>query len=82
MNKSNILFALTLISGLVIGGFLGDVMARAPFLSWLGYGKSIGLTDPFYLDLSFMTLTLGFTLNITIAGIIGMVIALILYKKL
>ena len=82
MNKSNTVFALTLISGLVIGGFLGDVIARLPFLGWLNYGKTIGLTNPFYLDLSFMTFTLGLTLNLTIAGIIGMVIALILYKKL
>ena len=82
MNKSNTVFALTLISGLVIGGFLGDVIARLPFLGWLNYGKTIGLTNPFYLDLSFMTFTFGLTLNLTIAGIIGMVIALILYKKL
>ena len=82
MEKSNITFALSLISGLVIGGFMGDVMAKVPFLGWLNYGKSIGLTNPFYLDLSFLTLTFGLTINMTIAGIIGMVIALVLYKKL
>lgn len=82
MNKNNITFFLVLISGLVIGGFIGDVMAKIPFLGWLNYGKSIGLTNPFYLDISFLTLTFGLTINMTIAGIIGMVVALILYKKL
>lgn len=82
MQKNNIVFLLTLISGLVIGGFLGDVLSKVPFLSWLNYGKGIGLTSPFYLDLSFLTFTFGFSLNITIAGIIGIMIALILYKKL
>ena len=82
MQKSNISFLLTLISGLIIGGFIGDVLAKVPFLSWLNYGKSIGLTDPFFLDLSFLTLTFGLTINMTLAGIVGMVIAIILYKKL
>ena len=82
MNKSNTAFVLTLISGLVIGGFIGDVLARLPFLGWLNYGKSIGLTNPFYLDISFLTLTFGLTINMTIAGIVGMVVAIILYKKL
>ncbi|MBQ9519147.1 MAG: DUF4321 domain-containing protein [Firmicutes bacterium] len=82
MNKTNLTFALTLISGLVIGGFLGDVLGKVPFLQWLNYGKEIGLKNPFYLDLSFMTFTFGLTLNLTVAGIIGMVIAIILYKKL
>lgn len=82
MNKTNITFALALLSGLVIGGFLGDVLGKVPLLWWLNYGKTIGLKNPFMLDLSFMTFTFGLTLELTVAGIIGMVIALILYKKL
>ncbi|MBQ6553890.1 MAG: DUF4321 domain-containing protein [Firmicutes bacterium] len=82
MQKGNIVFFLTLISGLIIGGFIGDVLGRVPALSWLNYGKEIGLTSPFFLDLSFMSLTFGLTLKLTLAGIIGMVIAIILYKKL
>ena len=82
MQKGNIVFFLTLISGLIIGGFIGDVLGRVPVLGWLNYGKEIGLTSPFFLDLSFMSLTFGLTLKLTLAGIIGMVIAIILYKKL
>ena len=82
MKKNNITFFFSFISGLVIGGFIGDVLGKVPFLWWLNYGKSIGLTNPFFLDLSFMTFTFGLTINLTIAGIIGMVIAIILYKKL
>lgn len=82
MQKGNIVFFLTLISGLIIGGFIGDVLGRFRYLSWLNYGKEIGLTSPFFLDLSFMSLTFGLTLKLTLAGIIGMVIAIILYKKL
>lgn len=82
MNKSNITFALTIISGIIIGGFIGDVLARIPFLGWLDYGKSIGLTSPLFVDLSFLTFTFGFTIDLTIAGVIGMVIAMLIYKKM
>lgn len=81
-NKYNIVFLLVLISGLIIGSFLGTLSTKAPeWLSWLNYGKTIGLTQPFVLDLSFVYLQFGFHLNFTIAGIIGMLIAGIIYKK-
>ncbi len=82
-NKSNLVFLLVLISGLIIGSFLGTFAEGAPqWLSWLNYGKTIGITQPFVLDLSFIYLQFGFHLNFTIAGIIGMIISAILYKKL
>lgn len=82
MKKSGITFWLTLISGLVIGGLLGSLCENVPFLQWLNYGKSIGLEQPLILDLSFFSLTFGFTFGLTVAGIIGMVIAIIIYRKL
>ncbi len=81
-NKSNIVFLLVLISGLIIGSFLGTLASNAPqWLSWLNYGKTIGLTSPFVLDLDFLYFQFGFHINFTIAGIIGMLIAGIIYRK-
>ncbi len=82
MKKSSVLFWLTLISGLVIGGLIGSLCEKVPFLTWLNYGKSIGLSSPFVLDMSFFTLTFGFSFSLTVAGIIGMAIAIIIYKKM
>lgn len=82
MKKSSVLFWLILISGLVIGGLIGSLCENVSFLYWLNYGKTIGLTTPFVLDLSFFTLTLGFSFSLTVAGIIGMAIAIIIYKKM
>lgn len=82
MKKSNLLFWLILISGLVIGGLIGSLCEKVPFLYWLNYGKSVGLTSPLVLDLSFFSLTLGFTFSLTVAGIIGMAIAIFIYKKM
>lgn len=82
MKKSRITFILILISGLVIGGLLGDTLGNIPMLSWLNYGKQIGLNPPLSLDLSFFTLQLGMTIKLNIAGIIGMLISIIVYKKI
>ncbi len=82
MKKSRITFILILISGLVIGGLLGDTLGNIPMLSWLNYGKQIGLNPPLSLDLSFFTLQLGMTIKLNIAGIIGMLLSIIVYKKI
>ena len=81
-NKSTLVFILVLITGLVIGGLIGDTLGNIPFLSWLNYGKQIGRNPPLSLDLSFFSMQLGITIKLNIAGILGMVIAIILYKKL
>lgn len=77
-NDSLILLLLILtgaIIGSIIGSALGDVM---PILN---YGKSIGV-EPFLLDLSVVTLTFGFKLTLNVSGIIGIVLAFVLYRKI
>ena len=70
-----------ILSGLVIGGLLGDLASKIGGLSWLAYGKSFGLDSPISLDLSIIKITFGFMLNINIASIIGMVIGIFIYRK-
>ena len=47
MKKDNVIFLLMLISGLIIGSYLGSIAVIVPWLEWLNYGKTIGLTQPF-----------------------------------
>ena len=47
-----------------------------------GYGSSFGLTSPLVLDLGVLTLQFGFTIRFTIAGLIGIVLAFFLYRRL
>ena len=74
-------FLIFLFSGIIIGGLLGELASSVPFLSWLAYGKSFGLVEPFVLDINILVLTLGFTVQLNVASIIGIVIAMLLYKK-
>lgn len=66
--------------GAVLGEFIGYVTRNISWLSWLNYGKKLGFTDPFTLDLDFITITFGFSVQITIAGILGLILAIIIYR--
>ena len=65
--------------GIVLGGFIGQLFQNVPALAWLGYGKTFGLTSPVTLDLGIIVLTFGISFNITIAGIIGVVLAFVIF---
>ncbi len=71
-----------ILSGLVIGGLLGELASKVDFLWWLSYGQDFGLTDPLSLDLNIIKLTFGLQLKINIASIIGMAIAIFIYRKI
>lgn len=70
-----------LLAGLVIGGLLGKLAASVPGLWWLSYEQQFGLGTPFVLDLSVLKITFGLMVKINIASIIGMVLAIFIYKK-
>ena len=70
-----------ILSGLVVGGLLGELASKVDFLWWLSYGQEFGLSSPVVLDLNIIKLTFGLTLKINIASIIGMAIAIFIYRK-
>lgn len=73
---------LLVLAGIVLGGFIGELTSNVSFLSWLGYGQSFGLSDPLVLNLGILVLTFGLKIKITIAGIIGILIAILIYRLL
>lgn len=70
-----------ILSGLVIGGLLGEIAKQVDGLWWLSYGESFGLSSPLELNLSIITVTFGLMFRINIASIIGMAIAIFIYRK-
>lgn len=71
-----------LLAGLVIGGLLGKLASEVSWLWWLSYGQSFGLESPIVLDLSVLKLTFGVAFNINVASIIGMILAIFIYRKI
>lgn len=80
-DKNIWILLLFVLSGLVVGGLLGEVASKVDFLWWLGYGESFGLTSPLELDLNIVKITFGLVFKINIASIIGMIISIFIYKK-
>jgi uncharacterized protein HemY len=80
--KNNWALFLLLLAGIVLGGFIGNLTAGVPALSWLNYGESFGLTSPVVLDIGVMVITFGLTIHISIASIVGVLLAIIIYRLL
>ena len=78
----NFMVILFIFAGLVIGGLLGEVASQVDWLGWLAYGQTFGIENPFVLDLNVLSLTFAFALHINIASIIGLAIAIFLYRKI
>ena len=67
---------LLILAGIVLGGLIGSLFPT----TWLNYGQSFGLSSPLVLDLGILCITFGLTINITIASIIGIAVAIIIYR--
>ena len=80
-DKNTWIALLFVCAGLVIGGLLGEVASQVDWLSWLAYGQTFGIENPFVLDLNVLSLTFAFALHINIASIIGLAISIFLYRK-
>lgn len=76
MKKNNWILVLFLVIGFLVGNLLGTYFGN----SFFSYGAVFGLTSPVELNLGFIELTFGINFNITIAGVIGLIVAFIIYK--
>ena len=79
-SKSSWILIVFICAGLVIGGLIGQLASQVSWLSWLSYGQGFGFSEPFVLNLQVIKITFGMTININMASIIGMVIALLIYR--
>lgn len=79
-SKNFWILLILLLSGIVLGGFLGSLAEGISWLSWLNFGQSFGLNSPLVLDFGVLVITFGLTIKITLASIIGVALALIIYR--
>ncbi len=79
--KSTLVLIIFVLCGLVIGGLLGELAKNISWLNWLSYGQQFGLANPVTLDLGVVELTLGLMFKINVSSIIGIIIAVFIYRK-
>ena len=80
--KNNWPCFLLILVGIVLGSFIGSLVAEVPYLSWLNYGQSFGLDSPVTVNLGILVISFGLTIKITMASVIGVVLAIIVYRLL
>ena len=71
-----------ILSGLVVGGLIGELASKVDWLWFLSYGQSFGLESPIVLDLGVLKITFGLMFKISISSILGMILAIFIYKKM
>ncbi|MBR1860397.1 MAG: DUF4321 domain-containing protein [Lachnospiraceae bacterium] len=76
MKRSNWLLIFLLIIGFLVGNLLGTYFGN----SFFSYGAKFGLANPVELNLGFINLVFGINFDITIAGVIGILVAFLIYK--
>jgi len=67
-----------LLAGMFVGEFIGKYMGTQ--FSFLTYGMTFGTPQPVTLDIGIIKLVLGITLNINVAGIIGMALGAFAFR--
>ena len=69
-----------LLAVIVLGGFMGQLAEGISWLNWLNFGQSFGLDSPLVINFGILVITFGLTIKITMASIIGVAVALIIYR--
>ena len=83
MGRKNFwILLIMLLAGIVLGVFMGQLANCISWLSWLNFGQSFGLDSPLVINFGILVITLGLTIKITMASIIGIAIALIIYRMI
>ena len=81
--KNGWLLLLFIMIGIVTGGLISEVTAGVSGLSWLSYGNTFGINsngNPLVLDLGILVITFALQIKITVASIIGVIAAIVIYR--
>lgn len=72
---------LLILAGIVLGGFIGSLASGVSFLKWLNFGYTFGMIgDPLIIDLKVIVLTFKLVFNITVSSIVGVILAVFIYR--
>ena len=71
---------LLMLAGIVLGSFVATMTQSIPGFSWLSYGQTFGISNPIVLNLGVIVITFGLTIQISIASILGLFLATLIYR--
>ena len=77
---SPIAILVIIVIGVIFGEIITYLTKDIAALNWLNIGYTFGLQSPLVLDLSVISLTLGFALHINVAVLLGILISSLFYR--
>ncbi len=80
--KKALLLVLCVIGGVVLGAYVAELCADIPSISWLAFSRGVGISPqaPFVLDLSIFEFSFAFSINVSIAQVITVSLAVCAYN--
>lgn len=81
--KKHFLAWFYLFAGIITGSLIAGLASKVPWLAWLGYSNSIGFANgaPAVIDLIIVKITLGFSMEVSIAQVFTIILAMYLLSK-
>lgn len=79
LKKNSLLLLFFILVGSILGGIIGEGFGG--YVPFLTYGQTIGFS-PVKVDLSLIQFTIGFQMRLTLSGIIGLLLGILLFRKL
>lgn len=79
MKQISFMQVLILLIGAVLGSLIARMTQNISFLSWLSFGDTFGVS-PFTVNLGVAQFTFGMTFQLTIAAILGLIIAMVICR--
>jgi hypothetical protein len=81
--RSTGILIFVILLGAICGSLIGDLLgANVKGLQFLKHGYSIGTSKPLTLDLKVLSLSFGINFNVNLMSILGIIMAIISYRKL
>lgn len=80
--RRNQYFIFFILIGAISGSFIGEILGdNINALNFLKNTYTIGMGTPMLIDIKVLAVTFGINFNINIMSIIGIILAIILYRK-
>lgn len=74
--------AVVIVAGAMLGNVFADAVGQFTYLAPFGHSVAVGIDPPFRLDLRVLTLTLGFTVRLNLSIVLGIILAIYLFRVL